>query len=291
MREVSHAEVTRLERKRLIDALSKDHEVHPYGKWRGAFWRLVALVDLGVRRGHPGAVAAAEETLDWVASPRRLATIRRRVIDGRLRRCASQEGRALYCCVRVGVDDARLDLLAEALIESQWPDGGWNCDRRPRATHSSFHESWGPLLGLAAYGATEAAARAADFLLRHRVVFSDRTGEIADRRFLALRYPAYWHYDLLVGLWALAESVGLDDVRVREALALLESKRAGDGIWHVEGRWWKPPGSKGSNVDAVDWASAADRLLTERVWSVLAARRVRQDDGGRRHVPPIVASS
>src|SRR5215211_2676151 len=172
-----------------------------------------------------------------------------------------------------------------------WPDGGWNCDRRPRATHSSFHESWGPLLGLAAYGATEAAARAADFLLRHRVVFSDRTGEIADRRFLALRYPAYWHYDLLVGLWALAESVGLDDVRVREALALLESKRAGDGIWHVEGRWWKPPGSKGSNVDAVDWASAADRLLTERVWSVLAARRVRQDDGGRRHVPPIVASS
>jgi hypothetical protein len=122
----------------------------------------------GVGRSHPGAVAAAKATLDWVASPRRLATIRRRVIDGRVRRCASQEVRTLYCCLRVGVEDPRLDSLAEALVEIQWPDGGWNCDRRPQVTHSSFHESWGPLLGLAAYGAREATARAAEFFLRHR---------------------------------------------------------------------------------------------------------------------------
>src|SRR5215211_9011138 len=247
MREVSHAEVTRLERKRLIDALSKDHAVHPYGKWRGAFWRLVALVDLGVRRGHPGAVAAAEETLDWVASPRRLATIRRRVIDGRLRRCASQEGRALYCCVRVGVDDARLDLLAEALIESQWPDGGWNCDRKPKATHSSFHESFSPVVGLAAYAqatgderAEAAAARGAEFFLRHHVFCSERTGE-AWPKLEQLRYPPYWHYDALVGLTMLRRSVGLGDSRVERALALIEAKRRPEGTWRTEGRWWKPP--------------------------------------------------
>ena len=279
LKQVASPELGRAERQRLIDALSADYGVHPYGKWRGSFWRLSALVDLGVARGHRGAVRAAMETLDWLASPRRLATIRRRVIDGRVRRCASMEGRSLYCCLRVGVDDPRLDSLAEALIESQWPDGGWNCDRAPGATHSSFHESWGPLLGLAAYGATEAAARAADFFLRHRVVFSERTGEVADHGLLALRYPAYWHYDLLVGLWALAESVSLDDGRVRDALALLEAKRASDGGWHVEGRWWRPPGSKGSNVEAVDWTSTADRLLTARARSVLAAARTLQPVG------------
>jgi hypothetical protein len=65
--------------------------------------------------------------------------------------------------------------------------------------------------------------------------------------------------------------VGPGDVRVRDALALLESKRAGDGGWHVEGRWWRSPGSRGSNVEAVDWSSTADRLLTGRAHSVLSA--------------------
>ena len=104
--------------------------MHAYSKWGGAFWRLLSLVDLGVEPGHPGAMAAAEETLEWVASPRRLAEIHKRRIDGRVRRCASQDGRALQACLDVGLrGDARLDTLAESLVETQWPDGGWNCDR------------------------------------------------------------------------------------------------------------------------------------------------------------------
>jgi hypothetical protein len=69
----------------LVEALSRDYGGHPYGKWRGAFWRLMSLVDLRVDPGHPGAVAAARESLDWIASPRRLATIHKRRIDGRWR--------------------------------------------------------------------------------------------------------------------------------------------------------------------------------------------------------------
>ncbi len=151
------------------------------------------------------------------------------------------------------------------------PDGGWNCDRRPEASHSSFNETWGPILGLAAYGATDAAARGAGFLLRHRVVFSERTGEPAYWTFLRLRYPPYWHYDVLVGLRTLEASVGLGDPRVDDALDLLESKRLPDGTWRVEGRWWKRPGSTGSNVEAVDWGEAANDLLTQQAAAVLAA--------------------
>jgi len=134
-------------REALVAGLSRSYGTHAYAKWSGAFWRLISLVDLGVGPGHAGALAAAEETLVWVASPRRLAEIHRRRIDGRVRRCASQDGRALQACLDVGLrGDPRLDTLAESLVETQWPDGGWNCDRKPHVTHSSFNETWGPIM-------------------------------------------------------------------------------------------------------------------------------------------------
>jgi len=77
-------------REELVSALSKDDGVHPYAKWGGAFWRLESLADLGAPAGHAGAMKAAEQTLGWVASPTRLAEIRKRRIAGRIRRCASQ---------------------------------------------------------------------------------------------------------------------------------------------------------------------------------------------------------
>jgi len=193
------------------------------------------------------------------------------VIEGRTRRCASQDGRALWACRRLGIDDPRLDTLVESLVATQWPDGGWNCDVRPEASHSSFHETWGPTTGLAVYGASEAADRGADFLLRHRIVFSERTGRVADRALLRLRFPPYWHYDLLAGLRTVEEAGAIGDSRAADALDLLESKRRPGGAWRCEGKWWKRPGSKGSNVEALDWGEAADELLTERARDVLQA--------------------
>jgi len=255
----------------VVRGLSRDRGVGAYGKWQGAFWRAISLVDLGVEPGHPGGMAAAKEALDWVADPRRLATIHKRRIDGRIRRCASQDGQVLRVCVRLGIDDPRLDTIAESLVESQWPDGGWNCDRKPDATHSSFNETWGPIMGLAAYGADDAAGRGAEFLLRHRVVFSHRTGELAHPRIVRLRFPAYWHYDLLAGLRTLAEAGHARDPRTADALDLLESMQQPDGTWSVDGKWWKSPGSKGSNVEAVVWGEFASELLTQQARDVLAA--------------------
>jgi hypothetical protein len=257
----------------LVSGLSRDYGVHPYGKWRGAFWRLISLVDLGVGGDHEAALAAAGQTLEWLRSPNRLRAMKKRTIAGRVRRCASQDGLALHACCRLGLrNDHRVEAIAESLVETQWPDGGWNCDVRPRVTHSSFNETWGPVLGLSAFGEREATGRGVEFLLRHRVVFSDRRPqELAHPAFAKLRYPPYWHYDLLVGLRTLASANGLGDPRTSDALDLLESRRHSNGTWHVEGRWWKRPGSKGSNVEAVDWGDAASELLTDQAWGVLAA--------------------
>jgi len=257
-------------RKVLVDGLSRDFRVHPYGKWRGAFWRLISLAELDAGP-ISAARAAADAALLWLASPARLNRIHKRVIEGRTRRCASQDGRAVWACRRLAIDDPRLGTLVESLIATQWPDGGWNCDVRPAASHSSFHETWGPITGLAAYGASDAAERGADFLLRHRVVFSERTGEVAHPALLRPRFPAYWHYDLLAGLRTICEAGALRDARAADALDLLESKRLDDGTWRCEGRWWKRPGSKGSNVEAVDWGGSADALLTQRAQDVLHA--------------------
>jgi hypothetical protein len=52
-------------------------------------------------------------------------------------------------------------------------------------------------LAAGAVWAREAADRAAELFLSHRLFRSLSDGEVIDRRWLALHYPPYWHYDVL----------------------------------------------------------------------------------------------
>lgn len=108
-----------------------------YRKWHGAHWRLVSLVELG-ERDDPRMVDVLDRVLSWLLSPGHLRGVQ--VFDGCARRCASQEGNALFVASRIGQAEAASE-LARNLIAWQWPDGGWNCDRRPGTTHSSFNET------------------------------------------------------------------------------------------------------------------------------------------------------
>ncbi len=233
--------------------------VNVYGKWGGAHWRLVSLVELGVPAGEPRCLAAAETVLAWLTGKSHRAAVK--AIDGLVRRCGSQEGNALAVCCRLGLaEDPRVRLLAESLVEWQWPDGGWNCDKKASGRRSSFNESLAPMWGLHEYwlatgepAARGAALRTAELFLDHRLYRVGGIGEPIRESFVALHYPPYWHYDILQALLVLSRMGLAGDPRARDAVELVESRRLPDGRWRAGGRWWKPPGSKGSNVEVVDW--------------------------------------
>jgi hypothetical protein len=234
--------------------------VHPYSKWTGSHWRLVSLVELGVSASDRAARAAAEDVLRWIAAPSQPL-----IINGRERRHASMEGNALAVCCRLGMArDRRVRHLVDVLLGAQWADGGWNCDRKPKANHSSFHESLAPIWGLVEYhharGDSEAlgaAQRAGELLLSHRTYLSSSTGEPIHPEWTHIHWPHYWHYDFFHGLRALAALGRLGDPRAADALALLRSHQRPDGTWRDGGRrYWSRPGRATSNVEVVDWGDA-----------------------------------
>lgn len=228
---------------------------HPYSKWTGAHWRLVSLAELGIPAGHRRALKATDDVLRWLHRGEHARSAPK--VNGLVLRHASIEGNAIAVCVRLGrVRDPLVEALVERLLDSQWPDGGWNCDPSAKGTVSSFYETLTPMWGLSEYArATEntdarlAAERAAELFLERRLFRSRKSGQVINPRWLNLHYPLYWHYDVLHGLLLLSRVVGLSDPRVNEALDVVESKRGPDGTWQAGGSYWKPLGKTVSGVE------------------------------------------
>jgi hypothetical protein len=59
-----------------------------------------------------------------------------------------------------------------------------------------------------------------------------------------------------------------DDPRTIMARQLVAAKQRRDGSWRAVRPWWRPPGSSGL-VEAVDWGSAAHRMVTLNALRVL----------------------
>jgi len=256
--------------------------VHPYSKWKGAHWRLISLIELGVPRTSLEANRAADHVLAWIAAPDDPL-----VIDGRERRHASMEGNALAVASRLGKHrDKRVKHLVDVLLRSQWPDGGWNCDRNPAATHSSFHESLAPIWGLVEFHretgeqrAWDAAQSAGELLLKHEVFRSTATHEPINPEWMHIHWPHYWHYDFFHGLRALSMLGRLKDPRAKAALDHLESLRQPDGSWHAGGRrYWT------RQTEAVDWGDAHEVITAAAERMVPMSRFVASFGAGKR--PP-----
>jgi hypothetical protein len=168
-------------------------------------------------------------------------------------------------------DDARLDTIAEHLLQWQMPEGGWNCQRPRGATHASVHTTISALEGLRLYeryrGRKLSAVRAAqrhghEFLLLHRLFRSHRTGDIIKPAFIRFAFPPRWHYDILRALDYFQEVDAPRDHRLTDAIDIVRSSQRPDGRWNLQNSY------RGKTYFELERLGAPSR------WNTLRALRV-----------------
>ncbi|PKN99777.1 MAG: hypothetical protein CVU42_07275 [Chloroflexi bacterium HGW-Chloroflexi-4] len=257
---------------------------HAYQKWSGSFWTFLVLADLGYPLGDEALIPLREQILEWLLDPHRLKAIP--FINGRWRRCACQEGGAVYSILKLGLADSRIEQLVHMLLKWQWPDGGWNCDKHSEASHSSFHETCIPLRALNAYWLASgdqkvkpARDRAAERLLSRSLFKNPATGVAIAPVFTKLAYPSYWHYDILYGLRVMAECGLINDPRCKDALHLLETKQLPDGGFRAEAKYYQYSQKIQTGHSLVDWGSTGKQkfnpfITVEGLGVLRAASRI-----------------
>ncbi len=169
--------------------------------------------------------------------------------------------------------------IVDRLLGEQLPDGGWNCEAESGSTRSSFNTTICVLEALLEYelagesraAATEARLRGQEYLLERRLFRRRTTGEVIERDrkgdtvWTRFAFPTWWHYDVLRGLEYLRRAGATPDERVAEAIALVESKRDGDGRWPLEAQY---PGTMPVETDEGEGEGRPSR------WNTLRALRV-----------------
>jgi hypothetical protein len=244
------------------------NETGAYRKWQGPHWTLACLAELGYPPGDSEPRPLVDQVFAWLLAPRHLLPPSTAVLPGqadRVRRCASQEGLAMWYVHELGfADDERTDELVERLIRWQWPDGGWNCDRDPTARTSSVQETLLPLRGLALHARsrreggdlTSAVDRAAEFLLQRRLLWRRRDGRAIRPDWGADPLRIHWpirFYDVLSALVVMTEIGRIGDPRCIDAVRLLASKRLPGGGFPVEVRTARTVDVIASGGTFADW--------------------------------------
>jgi hypothetical protein len=146
-----------------------------------------------------------------------------------------------------GTGEAGLRSIVDFILSQQLPDGGFNCQfNRKGARHSSLHSTLSVIEGFREYaqqGYTYrlkeircAELESQQFILRHHVFRSHRTGAIIDKRMLMLSFPSRWRYDILRALDYFRVAGSEYDPRMNDALNIVLKKRKADGKWPLQCR-------------------------------------------------------
>lgn len=212
-------------------------------KWISTHYTVLDLKNLAISPAQPEIRASLQDVLDTLKGP-----------DGGI--LLSGVVQATDVCVngmflnyaayfKMPQDD--LASVVDMLLAEHMADGGFNCrTTRSGAVHSSMHTTISVLEGILEYARNGysyrldelqvAARQSEEFLLMHHLYKSDKTGEVIDKRWLMLSYPARWYYNILRALdyfWA----AGADyDPRMRDALDVLLDKRRKDETWPVQAK-------------------------------------------------------
>ncbi len=154
-------------------------------------------------------------------------------------------GMVLNYCSYFKPNDKRLRSLVGYLLNSIMKDGGWNCAWKRGAVHSSLHTTLSVLEGLHEFGRTNkyksneikaAQKHAVEFMFKHRLFKSHRTGKVIKPQFTKLTYPPRWYYDILRTLDYFRSAKIKFDPRMVDAFNLILKKRKKDGTWNLQSK-------------------------------------------------------
>lgn len=210
-----------------------------YAKWSGVHWILTELAEIDYPAGDRAVAGLVDQAGEWLADYR----AGWKTVRGRVRTHPCALGNAVYYESKLGYADSRTDDLVAMIMESRWPDGGWNCDPEPEAAISSIVTTRLVLRGLGEYNESrrdstiaKVIGEAARLITERKVFLSRKTGRVIHERMRKLTFPSYYHYDALSALRTLMDLRIENDGSLDPALDSIESKELATGGFPAE---WK----------------------------------------------------
>ena len=178
-------------------------------------------------------------------------------------------------------NESHLKSVVDCILAQIMPDGGFNCrSNRFRAVHSSLHTTLSVLEGITEYELhtytyrlqelIHAKKSAIEFILKHQLYLSDRTGKIINKDFLKLTYPSRWRYDILRALDYFQHAKVKWDDRMKPAIQIVLKKQNKDSTWNVQA---KHPGQVHFEMEK---AGKPSRWNTLRALRVLKNYRIHE---------------
>jgi hypothetical protein len=182
-------------------------------------------------------------------------------------------GMALNYFCYFETDEKKLKPIVDFILSQHMKDGGFNCrSNRSGARHSSLHTTLSILEGILEYKNNNytyridellnAEKQSQEFILEHRLFKSDKTGEIIDKKMLALSYPSRWRYDILRALDYFQFAKVEYDERMMDAIDVLLKNRTKENAWKLQANH---PGQFHFDMEKVGKPSGWNTLRALRV--------------------------
>ncbi len=169
------------------------------------------------------------------------------------------------------IKNPKINEIIDYLLKVQMKDGGWNCQYHQGAKHSSLHTTISVIEGLKTYLSNnytyqnqvieEALKRSIEFILKHHLFKSDKTGEVINEEFFKPYFPVRWKYDILRCLDLFRKYNIPYDERMAEALEKIKESYNKNGKWKA----YSQPGKT---------YFIMEKQGTESKWNTLRALRL-----------------